>query len=311
MKHTFVADIHIKLGQKNVPRAWQYNRLMMLAKELNEYSDTVLIIGGDLLDVANPSMEEVCAMYDFLSALEHKEILMIPGNHEMKTKKNDCFIAAEKMLKDLNVTTIRTFQTIHNIDYIPYNIIKDKEWPIASKYAVTHVRGEIPPHVQPEIPLERFDAYEKVLAGDLHSYKNSQRNIIYPGSPYTTSFHRSAVSNTTGIILFDSDTGIHSWVELHLPQLIRQTIDNPGSAVTTDYHHTIYEIEGNLTDLAKVENTELLSKKIAKDIVSPATLDLSGSIEDELVSYFTKIHGMKNHDKVLTLFKEYVLDGSN
>ena len=62
----------------------------------------------------------------------------------------------------------------------------------------THVRGEIPPHVKPEMDLELFAKYDLVLAGDLHSYENSQKNILYPGSPVTTSFHRHNVD--TGII---------------------------------------------------------------------------------------------------------------
>jgi len=96
MDHIFVADIHIKLGQKNVPSEWQRNRVMLLAKELNEYKDKTLVIGGDLLDVAKPTMPEVCLMYDFLRALEHEEIILIPGNHEMLTKKKDCFEVCEQ-----------------------------------------------------------------------------------------------------------------------------------------------------------------------------------------------------------------------
>jgi len=309
MDHVFVADIHIKLGQKNVPRDFQTSRVLELAKELNKHSDKTLIIGGDLLDVAKPSLDEVGLMYKFLEELEHEEIILIPGNHEMVTKTRDCFESIEEMLTKLNVTVIREFKTHKGIDYIPYNILKHKQWPSPqSKYAVTHVRGEIPPHVKPEIPLERFSQYEKVLAGDLHSQRNSQANLLYPGSPYSTSFHRGVSTASYGLILFNSETGEHKWEELFLPQLLRIGITNPEDAVPTDFHHTIYEIEGNVADLSKVENTELLSKKIAKDIVTPPTLDLSGSIEDELTMYFTKIHNMTDVSEVITLFKENIDD---
>ena len=60
-------------------------------------------------------------------------------------------------------------------------------------YLFTHVRGEIPPHVVPEVDLERFDKFKTVFAGDLHAHENTQRNIVYPGSPMTTSFHRNEV----------------------------------------------------------------------------------------------------------------------
>lgn len=311
MKFIFVADIHIKLGQKKVPKDWQANRLMLLAEELNKYKEDILIIGGDLLDVAKPSLEETGLMYNFLKKLEHPEIILIPGNHEMVSKKVDCFIHVSKMLEDLNVKVIRDFETYKGIDYIPYNILHDKAWPKAeSSVAVTHVRGEIPPHVKPEVPLDRFKNYDKVFAGDLHSKKNTQANIYYPGSPYTTSFHRSIPTDTTGIIRINSDTCEHDWIELSLPSLVRKTISDASEAITTEYHHTVYEIEGNLADLSKVKNTELLDKKVTTDIVTPPTLNLSGGIEDELSTYFSKIHSIDSNGikRLLSKFKETIND---
>ena len=34
--------------------------------------------------------------------------------------------------------------------------------------------------------------------------------------------------------------------------------------VPTDFHHTIYEIEGDIQDLAAIKNSELLDKKVVK-----------------------------------------------
>ena len=34
--------------------------------------------------------------------------------------------------------------------------------------------------------------------------------------------------------------------------------------VQTDFHHTIYEIEGDVQDLAQIKNSELLDKKVVK-----------------------------------------------
>ena len=61
----------------------------------------------------------------------------------------------------------------------------------------THVRGEIPPHVKPEVDLDRFEDFPVVFAGDLHAHSNTQRNIVYPRSPMTTSFHRTEVQTDT------------------------------------------------------------------------------------------------------------------
>jgi DNA repair exonuclease SbcCD nuclease subunit len=308
MKIIFIADLHIKLGQKNVPKKWQYDRTMLLATEINKIVGAdYIVIGGDLLDVAKPSLEEVGLMYDFL---EHLKLggYIIPGNHEMITKTMDCFTPVDKMLYDLGFNVIRDFQTIDNIDYIPYNIIK-KEFPTPkSKMAITHVRGEIPPHVFPEVELSKYETYESVFAGDLHSYKCSQLNLLYPGSPFTTSFHRNKSTGDNGCFIIDTDTGCYKWVELYLPQLIKTTVTSEEQIVATEVDHTVYEIEGNLEELAKVNASELLSKKITKNISSPSTLDMSGDVVEELAGYLERIKKIEA-DKIpeyLDLFRSVI-----
>lgn len=106
---------------------------------------------------------------------------------------------------------------------VPYEVIHNKNtWDIVNTdFVFTHVRGSIEPHVKPEIPLEWLSKYKIVFAGDLHSHANCQGNIVYPGSPVTTSFHRNRVS--TGYILIDSnDLTTWEWHEFNLPQLIRK-----------------------------------------------------------------------------------------
>ena len=153
-----------------------------------------------------------------------------------------------------------------------------------SKPLFTHVRGEIPPHVKPEVELDRFEDFPVVFAGDLHAHSNTQKNIVYPGSPMTTSFHRNEV--TTGYILINPENWEWMWEPFELPQLIRKTVTNSNDMVPTDYHHTIYEIEGDIQELAGVKNSELLDKKVVKRN-SEATLiiDKDMTLEEELIEY--------------------------
>ena len=152
----------------------------------------------------------------------------------------------------------------------------------------THVRGEIPPHVTPEVDLDRFDPFPVVFAGDLHAHSNTQRNIVYPGSPMTTAFHRQEVE--TGYLLINPKDWSWEWWPFTLPQLIRKTVSNPEEMVPTTYHHTIYEIEGNIQELAAVENSELLDKKVVKRSTEASlVLDKEMTLEDELVEYLTYI----------------------
>lgn len=315
MKIVFVADIHIKLGQKNVPKEWQKDRVRKLAHELVLLKGGALIIGGDLLDVANPSLEEVSLMLEFLDicAGHYEHIYLIPGNHEMVNKKSDCFMPMREQLEKhyncLLITELKTikFTDTFHIDFIPYNIIHTfKAEDRRSDYAVTHVRGEIPPHVKPEIALSVFSGYKEVYAGDLHSYQNSQQNIKYPGSPYYTSFHRSHSADSNGVIIIDATVHSSRWVGLRLPQLIRKTVSSPEEIVATEYDHTIYEIEGDLHEMSKINKTDLLDKKIVKDTFTPAKLNMQDtSIEEELVMYLTDVKKLEGKvEQLLSRYKE-------
>jgi hypothetical protein len=60
--------------------------------------------------------------------------------------------------------------------------------------------------------------------------------------------------------------------------------------VPTEWHHTIYEIEGDMQELANVENSSLLDKKVIKrSTEATLVMDKEMSIQDELVEYLTYI----------------------
>jgi hypothetical protein len=175
-----------------------------------------------------------------------------------------------------------------------------------SKPLFTHVRGEIPPHVKPEVDLDRFEDFPVVFAGDLHAHSNTQRNIVYPGSPMTTSFHRNEVS--TGYLLINPNDWSWRWDPFDLPQLIRKTVQSTEDMIPTEYHHTIYEIEGDIQQLAEVANSELLDKKVVKRS-SEATLVIEKdmSVQDELAEYLMYILEI-NEDRIpqiIGLFNDY------
>ena len=78
--------------------------------------------------------------------------------------------------------------------------------------------------------------------------------------------------------------------------------------VQTDFHHTIYELEGDVQDLAKVKNSELLDKKVVKRTVE-ATLNLHAemTMSDELGVYLKEILSLDD-DKIrniMGVFNDY------
>lgn len=283
----------MKLGQKNVPVSWALERYDMFFAQITQLEKEcdLHIIGGDLFDRA-PTLEEEALYYKFVLGVTIPTIIY-DGNHEA-TKKNKTFfdllrVATEKLNPLVSIITTSEIMQHNGKQYgiLPYCDLHKKGYieKFCSDLPIfTHVRGEIPPHVKPEVDLERFAKFPIVFAGDLHAHSNTQKNIVYPGSPMTTSFHRSHVK--TGCILIDEQDWSWSWRELKLPQLIRATVSSSGDMLPTDFDHTIYELEGDLHDLAGIKDSELLDKKVIKRS-SEATLVLTKemTLQEELVEY--------------------------
>lgn len=309
MKILFIADIHIKLGQKNVPIEWARNRFEILMDQLWEIQKEcdLMIVGGDIFDKL-PSMEELEIYFDFVASCSIPTIIY-SGNHEA-VKRNTTFLTSLKAVTNKineSVVIVDDYYRSTTVDIIPYNRLKDFEKDPTSfvpknRILCTHVRGEIPPHVKPEVDLEIFSEWKLVLAGDLHSYDNCQRNIIYPGSPTTTSFHRSLVD--TGVIVVDSDTLLHVWKKLEVPQLIRKTVKAGEPMVATDYHHTVYEVEGDMSELSGVEDSHLIDKKIVKRETDTALiLSPELTLSEEVCEYLRYVLNL-NEDSVQKALQE-------
>lgn len=320
MKILFTADIHIKLGQKNVPIPWSLNRYELLMDQLWNIQDQadLFIVGGDIFDKL-PSMEELEVYFDFVASCKIPTYIY-SGNHEA-VKKTTTFLTSLKTVtnKINNLVTIVDDYWAHPnlpIDIIPYNKLKDYEKytteafsSLHNKILCTHVRGDIPPHVKAEVDLNIFSGWQVVLAGDLHSYTNSQRNIIYPGSPVSTSFHRSAIE--TGVVVLDTDTLEHDWIVLNLPQLIRKTVKVGEQMTPGTYDHIIYEVEGNLSELINVEDSELVDKKLVKKSTDlTLILDSSMSLEQEVTEYLTYVLGLEE-TSIKNIVEEFKIHESN
>ena len=309
----FTADWHIKLGQKNVPMPWACSRYGMFFEQVHDLEKTVdlHIIGGDLFDRV-PSMDELTLYFDFVKGVTVRTIIF-DGNHEATRKNKTFFTNLKKVTEQLNPLVKVIDQTIVD-DFSGYAILpyadlhrKKSIEDINTEVLFTHVRGEIPPHVQPEVDLSRFDKFKVVFAGDLHAHSNTQRNIVYPGSPMTTSFHRNNVE--TGYLMIDDNDGFQwTWHPFHLPQLIRKTVTDPSEMKQTMFDHTIYEIEGDVSDLSNIKNSELLDKKVIKR-KTEATLILGQdmTIEEELgeyLSYILELDESKTKN-ILGVFSDY------
>jgi DNA repair exonuclease SbcCD nuclease subunit len=309
----FTADIHIKVGQKNVPTAWALNRYELYTKELEQAQNkaTLHIVGGDIFDKM-PNLAELSVYFSMVSKASI-DTLIYPGNHESTKKHESFFDSLIEVTESLNPKVKVVTKTSIN-EYGPFSILpyadlhkKDSIEQLDENLAVfTHVRGEIPPHVKPEVDLARFSKFPIVYAGDLHSHSNSQLNIVYPGSPMTTSFHRNKV-DTGYLLIDDKDLTKWEWFKFNLPQLIRKNVTDPKDMLPTLFDHTIYELEGDMAALGKVENTELLDKKIVKRETEVTINLINKTLDEELSLYLIDVLALPedSREAALEVFNAY------
>ncbi len=310
MRILFTADWHIKLTSKNIPFEWQWNRFIGLFHAILEHlkEHDILVIGGDIFDT-EPNVDEIALFLEFYKhkclVADSKPVIVYSGNHDLYAKRKESFLS--KLCSSLpDLIYVDKPTSLYGMDIVPYHYISKIETiNPTNKILLTHVRGEIPPHVKPEINLDLLTGWPLVLAGDLHDYSNSQRNIVYPGSPLTTHFNKS--KTTKGFISVNSDTLEHKFVKLEIPQLIRLEIESEMDVVEDDFHHYEFILKGTQQELAQVVSTKV-KKKITSLEKSDAKLDLmaTSSITEELEIYFKQV--MKFDDSriknIIHLFDE-------
>ena len=307
------ADWHIILHKKKVPYDWQVNRFREMFRKLIalEQSCDVHIIAGDIFD-KKPEPDEICLFLSYINSVTIPTYI-IPGNHEA-TRKGESFFeyfTQENAIKNENVTVFtrngRASVGEANFAFFPYGEMQNDNLPtyVEGDILVTHIRGEVPPHISPEYDFSRLSPWGLCLLGDLHfNHRYGDTNCNYPGSPLNTTFDRDD-TREYGVDIYDynSDrTYVKRFHNLNLPKLVRRTIIAGDPMPTDAKNHVIYEVKGSLDELAKIENTELLDKKMVEKPADDSTLDLKGkTIYEELEIYL-------NHIKVAdveTVMNEY------
>ena len=295
------ADWHIILHKKKVPYEWQTNRFKQMFRKLIalEQSCDVHIIAGDIFD-KKPEPDEICLFLSYINSVTIPTYI-IPGNHEA-TKKGESFFeyfTQENAIKNENVHVFtrngRATVGSTSFQFFPYGEMQIGNLPtyVEDDILVTHIRGEVPPHITPEYDFSLLSRWGLCLLGDLHfNHRYGDTNCYYPGSPLNTTFDRDD-KRAYGVDIYnivDSHNYTREFHDLKLPKLLRKTI-SVGDEMTPDpINHVVYEVKGSLDELAKIENSELLDKKMVEKPAEESTLDLKGKTTyEELEIYLNHI----------------------
>jgi DNA repair exonuclease SbcCD nuclease subunit len=309
------ADWHVNLHRKKIPYAWQMNRFQMLFDKLLqlESSCDVHVIAGDLFD-KEPDPDEICLVLSYLNSVSIPTII-VPGNHEA-TSRGRSFWEHFKLENTIKNNLVHIFTdngriSIKNQGFcaFPYGSVQTNKLPeyVDGDILITHIRGEVPPHITAEYDFERLRPWKLTLLGDLHfRHRYKDYNIFYPGSPLNTTFDRDDKRDYgVDIVTIRSiDDYSVDFVNLALPKLIRRTVPVGTELVPDSYHHVIYEVTGSIDELAKIKKSDMLDKKMVEKPTADATLDLKDkNLYEELEIYLRYIK-VAEADSILAEFKK-------
>lgn len=315
MKILSSADWHINLHKKKIPIKWQTNRFELMFSKLRtlEADCDVHVIAGDLFD-DKPKTDDTALLLSYLNTVTIPT-LVIPGNHEA-TQKGKTF------WDDFKRENVITNDLVHIItdnsrielagqwfQAFPYGSVQTDNLPDhigEEDILVTHIRGEVPPHISAEYDFEKLRPWKLVLLGDLHfNHKYKDYPIYYPGSPINTTFDRTD-KNNYGIDIIDF-TNINDYsikfVDLKLPKLIRKSIQAGEDMPEDTYNHVIYEVHGSIDEIAKVQNNDLLDKRVVQKQSSDSTLDLKDKNTVEELEIWLEYANYKEKTRVLDTYK--------
>lgn len=316
MKILSSGDWHILLHKKKVPIDWQANRFRMFFDKIHELEKEcdIHIIAGDIFDRA-PKLDEVTLFQRFANSASIRTII-IPGNHEA-TKKGKSFLNhffEKNAITNPNIEIYTKNTIIEHMrvkfQLFPYTEMQIDNLPIpkSNSILVTHIRGEVPPHITEEYDFEKLRPWNLILLGDLHfNHRYKDFPAYYPGSPMNISFDRNE-NREYGVNIIDFKSTIDyevRFLSMELPKLIRRTV-KATEATNLEKHsfnHIIYEVTGSLDEVAKVEKTDLIDKVISYKPLEDSVLNLTEvtSLNDELKLYL-KHSKIENIDKVMKEF---------
>jgi len=318
MKILHSADWHILLHKKKVPYKWQINRFKTFFKKLValEQDCDVHIIAGDIFD-KKPEPDEVCLFLSYINSVNIPTYI-IPGNHEA-TKKGETFLehfTLENAITNLNVHLITKNKRVQEgsafFQFFPYGEMQIDNLPTKKHekdILVTHIRGEVPPHITPEYDFEKLRPWNLILLGDLHfAHKYLDYPAYYPGSPLNVTFDRNPTREYgVNIITLITSQNFDYKVEfkdLKLPKLLRKTINVGDNIEKDNINHVIYEIIGSIDELSKIKNSELIDKKIATQPIENSKLDLKNKTLIEELELYLNFVKIKNTKEILSEYRD-------
>ena len=200
LKIVVTGDIHINTNRF---QEFELERLTYLQKNINKQKPDLVILNGDILDKAKPTLQDLQLFYKFTSGIK-STIFLIAGNHEELSIRETCY----DFIPELNYT------------YIPSGKLEYKDWKLlfVSHHRLNEIkdlRGDILfTHYRSAVNIHTTDEYNNKLVSekfkitflsDIHQKMNPYMNILYTSSPNSLKFNKEVDTYGFYVITLDDD----------------------------------------------------------------------------------------------------------
>ncbi len=188
-KFIIIGDIH--LNTSKFPD-FEKQRLYYIVNKLNEQEADFIVLNGDIIDKAYPTLEDIQLFYKFVTKLK-KPVFLLPGNHEEVSLKATCY----DYLPHINFTFLKKgIFSIFNYNFYmishPYihllpmiQVDKNKH-----NILISHYRSELR-FASSEVDNNNVSRkFDYTILSDIHSHfkPNPFNNIEYTSSPTSIKF---------------------------------------------------------------------------------------------------------------------------
>lgn len=253
-KIAIVSDIHLKLRKH---KAFELDRFELLVDELKNSDADIIIIDGDLLNHAVPTLEEIRAIHEMSLSLGNKRVILLAGNHEAVTKDTSTY----DFVPFPNFEFISTHKPVQVedvwINLCSWGSIKKLQDLPSADILISHYRSAMEGLYDEEVDTSEFTSkYDLVLLGDIHSRYSPEPHVHYTGSPYNIAFSRRPEEGGYVMLTIQDDKYGWYYKNLDLPRKIRVDLvaeELPSFKPEARHLYTIH-LSGSLDQLSGVRD---------------------------------------------------------
>lgn len=271
MSYTLIGDLHLNSNSPD----YLYSQLKLLDNLLLNCSGYNIIFLGDIFHYRNPKALEVIEFKKLLDKHEHKEFVLLRGNHDTIDRSNTSRTILE-VFASKNVDVIAEPKFHEGIYYIPHyedddrilNCLKSAEQ-FSPLVVVGHFgyKGLQSPEGYDSTEITELNFTLPTVLGHIHSFRQIG-NITVLGVPYATSF----AENNSNHYFMEVD---RYW---KYPKIVEINRNWGGPAFYSISENDLDSFNPNpnqlnyVNVLSKVMNTTEISSKLSNKVIKKFTV---------------------------------------